>query len=172
MTARSGSMTATSSWLSHRGRQPAGEQPHRIAFSPDGTILAVGYEDAATVDLFDGHSLAPLPRPNVDGLRNGNLNNVTWSKDGKTLYAGGGYYDGRGRPVLAWAEAGLGERRTLPAGANTGSGLRAFPGGGLLFAAQDPPLGLFEPDGRARWTRTSPKADHREQHNTLAQSAD
>ena len=71
-----------------------GNQPHRIAFSPDGTVLAVGYADAATVDLFDGRSLAPLPRPNVDGLRNGNLGIVTWSKDGKTLYAGGSYADG------------------------------------------------------------------------------
>jgi outer membrane protein assembly factor BamB len=59
-----------------------GNQPHRIAFSPDGTVLAVGYGDAAIVDLFEGRSLAPLPRPNVDGLRNGNLGSVTWSKDG------------------------------------------------------------------------------------------
>ena len=66
-----------------------GNQPQRIAFSPDGSVLAVGYADAAAVDLFDGHSLAPLPGPNVDGLRNGNLGIVTWSKDGKTLYAGG-----------------------------------------------------------------------------------
>ena len=54
-------------------KAPGGNQPFRIAFSPDGAMLAVGYEDAATVDLFDGHSLAPLPGPNVDGLGNGNL---------------------------------------------------------------------------------------------------
>src|SRR4029077_11631727 len=28
-----------------------GKQPHRIAFSPDGSVLAVGYSDAATADL-------------------------------------------------------------------------------------------------------------------------
>ena len=65
------------------------DSPFKIAFSPDGTMLAVGFADVATVYLFDGHSLAPLPRPNVDGLRSGTLSNVTWSKDGKTLYAGG-----------------------------------------------------------------------------------
>ena len=32
-----------------------GAKSYRIAFSPDGTILAVGYDDAATVDLFEGH---------------------------------------------------------------------------------------------------------------------
>ena len=165
-------MTATSSWLSRRGRQPAGSDPHRIAFSPDGTMLAVGYADAATVDLFDGHSLAPLPRPNVDGLRNGSLSIVTWSKDGKTLYAGGSYDDGRGTPVLAWANAGRGERRALPAGSNTVSGLAALPDGALLVAAQDPFLALLEPDGRPRWAHASPTADFRDQHDTLAVSAD
>jgi WD40 repeat protein len=151
---------------------PGGDQPIRIAFNPDGTILAVGYEDEATVDLFDGHSLKPLPRPNVDGLHDGNLNNVTWSKDGETLYAGGAYSRGRVNFVLAWANAGRGERRALPAGTNTVSGLAALPDGRLLVAAQDPFLALLEPDGGPRWTRASPKADLRDQYDTLAVSAD
>jgi WD40 repeat protein len=100
-----------------------GNEPLRIVFSPDGTMLAVGYADAATVDLLDGHSLESLPRPNVDGLRNGSLNRVAWSKDGKTLYAGGSPNNG----VLAWANMGRGERRTLPAGTSTVSGLAALP---------------------------------------------
>jgi WD40 repeat protein len=149
-----------------------GDQPHKIAFSPDGTVLAVGYEDAAAVDLFDGHSLVPLPGPNVDGVRNGNLSNVIWSRDGKTLYAGGGYNDGPDRRVLAWGNAGRGEPRALPAGINAVSGLRALPDGALLVAAQDPFLALLEPDGRSRWAHPSPKADLRDQYDTLAVSAD
>jgi WD40 repeat protein len=149
-----------------------GDRPHSIAFSPDGTVLAVGYEDAAIVDLLDGHSLAPLPRPNVDGLGNGNLQTVTWSKDGKTLYAGGGYYDGRGRPVLAWADAGRGGRRALPAGTNTLFGLAALPDSGLFVATADPFLEVFEPDGRPRWARPSPNADFRNQYDKLAVSSD
>jgi hypothetical protein len=153
-------------------KAPGGDQLHKIAFSPDGSVLAVGHEDAATVDLFDGHSLALLPGPNVDGLRNGNLNNVTWSKDGKTLYAGGRYYDRGGTPVLAWANAGRGERRALPAGKATVSGLAALPDGGLLVAAQDPFLELLEPDGRPRWAHSSPNADFRGQYDTVTVSAD
>jgi WD40 repeat protein len=149
-----------------------GDQPHRIAFSPDGSALAVGYADAATVDLFDGRSLAPLPGPNVDGLRNGSLSIVSWSKDGKTLYAGGRYDDGLGSPVLAWGNAGRGERRNLPAGSDTVSGLAALPDGALLAAAQDPFLALLEPDGSPRWTHTAPTADFRAQDDTLAVSAD
>ena len=120
-------------------KAPGGDRPFRITFSPDGAKLAVGYDDAPIVDLFDGHSLAPLPRPNVDGVGSGDLSKVMWSKDGKILYAGGKYSSGRGKLVLAWADAGRGERRALPAGAgNTVSSLAALPDCGLLVAAQDP----------------------------------
>jgi hypothetical protein len=145
-------------------KAPGGDHPHRIAFSPEGATLAVGYEDAAIVDLFDGRSLAPLPGPNVDGLGHLSLHNVTWSKDGKTLYAGGA-----GHTVLAWTNA---ERRALPAANNTASGLEGLPDGGLLVAAQDPFLAVLDSDGRPRWAHPSPKADFRMQGDVLAVSAD
>ena len=148
-----------------------GNLPFRIAFSPDGAQLAVGYLDAAAVDLFDGHSLSPLPGPDLDGLGNGNLQDVMWSKDGGTLFAGGRYQDGRGTPVLAWANAGRGERRALPAGSDTVEGLAALPDGGLLVGAQDPFLAVLEADGTPRWAHPSPKADFRDQ-DALAVSAD
>jgi Caspase domain len=149
-----------------------GRQPIGIAFNPDGALLAVGYNDAPTVDLLDGHSLEPLPRPNLEGLGRGSLYVVTWSKDGETLYAGGQYWDGVTNPVLAWAQAGRGSRRTLPGASNSVSGLAALPDGRLLIAAQDPFLGLLEPDGRPRWTHSSPKADFRDQLDRLRVSAD
>ena len=150
-----------------------GSQPYGIAFSPDGALLAIGYNDAPTVDLFDGHSLAPLPGPDVEGLSRNSLPVVTWSRDGRTLYAGGGYWEEDGNcPVLAWTDAGRGARRALPAGSNTVSGLAALPDGRLLVAAQDPFLGLLEPNGRPRWVYRSPIADFRDQEGVLAVSAD
>jgi WD40 repeat protein len=149
-----------------------GKELFRIAFSPDGALLALGYDDAPAVDLLDGHSLAPLPGPDVDSLSNGSLLIVTWSKDGRTLYAGGLYSGGNTRPVLAWANAGRGARRALPAASNSIAGLAALPDGRLLVATQDPFLELLEPDGRPRWAQSSPKADFRNQHDRLAVSAD
>jgi WD40 repeat protein len=146
--------------------------PTTIAFSPDGKMLAVGYEDAAIVGLFDGHSLAPLPTPRVDGLRDGNLATVTWSKDGKTLYAGGSYNVDGVRRVLAWANAGRGQRRVLSAGTDTVFGLAALPNGGLLVATAEPFLELLESDGRPRWAQSSPNADLRDQYDTFAASSD
>ena len=125
-------------------KAPAGANPTASPFSPDGATLALGYADAAVVELFDGHSLEPLPGPDTGGLGNGSLSQVMWSKDGGTLDAGGLYHDGRDRPVLAWANAGRGKRRALPAGRNTVGGLAALPDGGLLVAATDPLLAVLE----------------------------
>jgi hypothetical protein len=150
-----------------------GREPFRVAFSPDGALLAVGYDDAPTVELLDGHSLVPLPGPDVDGLSNGSLLIVAWSKDGGTLYAGGRYNDRDGKSsVLAWANAGRGARRALPAASDSVSGLAAQLNGQLLVATQNPFLGLLEPDGRPRWAHASPKADFRNQRDRLAASAD
>jgi WD40 repeat protein len=152
-------------------KKGTGAEPYRIAFSLDGVLLAVGYNDAPTVDLLDGYSLAPLSGPNVEGL-NGSLSIVTWSKDGRTLYAGGQHDVGGDNPVIAWADAGRGARRALPAASNSVSGLVALPDGGLLVVTQDPFLELLEPDGRPRWAHASPNADFRNQRDRLAVSAD
>jgi Caspase domain len=149
-----------------------GKRPFRIAFSPDGTTLAVGYTGAPIGELFDGHSLAPMPRPNLNGVSNGWLGQVAFSRDGKTLYAGGGYDDGIRISVLAWANGGRGVRRGLPAGTNSIADLAALRDGGLLVAAQDPLLKVFEPNDMPRWENPSPKADMRDQYATFAVSAD
>ncbi len=151
-------------------KAPGGNWPFRIAFSPDGSMLAVGYADAVRVSLLDGHSLAPLPGPNVEGWYNGFLSNVAWSKDGKTLYASGGFNSQRDDPVLAWANAGQGAQRFLPAGTNTVMGLAPLSDGRLLVAAQDPFLELLEPDGKVSWVHPSPNADFR--NRVLQVSAD
>ena len=129
----------------------------------------------AAVDLFDGQSLESLPGPNLDGLtpRGLALANVAWSADGAVLFAGGPYYEGKGCPVLAWADAGQGERRALQAGIDdTITGLAALPDGGLLVAAADPFLAVLGADGSVRWARSSPNVNFRLQYKTLAISAE
>lgn len=142
-----------------------------IAFSPDGGTLAVTGLNTPDVQLLDGHSLAPLRISTwVD---NGRLSTVTWSSDGKTLYAAGTYNEMPfGFFVLSWADAGRGEPHRWPVAQDGIEKLATLPDGRLLVAAQDPFLGLLEPDGRPRWTHPSPKADFRDQRRSLAVSAD
>jgi dipeptidyl aminopeptidase/acylaminoacyl peptidase len=132
---------------------PGGDRPFGIAFSPDGARLAVGYAETLRVDRLDASALAPLPRPDLDGIDNGDLPEVAWSRDGMTLFAAGRYWAVDGVPVLAWAGGGAGARRALMAGANTVMSLVPLPGGDLLVASQDP--------CSAGWRRTARRAGGR-----------
>jgi WD40 repeat protein len=150
-----------------------GERPYGIAFSPDGTRLAVGYGDATLVDLLDAHTLAPLPRPDLAGIDNGNLLTVAWSSDGATLFAGGTYEDPDSiRPVLAWAGGGTGARRLLTAGLNTVFGLAPLPAGDLLVSSADPWLARLAPDGTPRWLLGPPAVNFRSQFDSFSVSND
>lgn len=144
-------------------KAPGGPNPFGVAFSPDGSKLAVGYypTNETEVDLLDGQSLETLPGPDTRGL-NGFLNAVTWSQDGATLFAGGAYSSGNEmRPFVAWSDAGLGRRRELPAGSNTIMALLPLAHGNLLIATQDPYLALLNAEGKDLWTQKPPQADFR-----------
>jgi len=73
--------------------------------------LAVGYEDTR-VDRLDARTLAVVPRPDLDGIDNGSLIDVAWSRGGTTLVAAGKY----GPVIVAWAGGGAGARRALRPG--------------------------------------------------------
>ncbi|HVR58365.1 MAG TPA: WD40 repeat domain-containing protein, partial [Pseudolabrys sp.] len=150
--------------------KPVHALPMSIAFSPDGALLAIGHQEAV-VELLDGHSLAEVQAPNLFGL-NGALQRVAWSKDGRTLYAGGSYSHGDIHAVLAWGSAGRGGRRSLPLGSDPVAGLAVLPDGSILVAAQNSSLTLLESGGSPRWLRSSPSADFRGQFDRLAVSAD
>ncbi|WP_158599931.1 caspase family protein [Azospirillum cavernae] len=150
----------------------SGQRPFGVAFSPDGRRLAVGFTDSTRVALLDGRSLAPLAEPDRSGIDKGNLFIVAWSADGRTLLAGGGYQNGAGVPVVAWADDGQGKRRMIAAGQDTLSSLAPLADGGLLAAAQDPYLARLSAEGAAVWTQGPPQADFSGQRRTLALSAD
>ncbi len=155
----------------------SGHSPDRIAFSPDGQVLAVGYRDKPFVDLLDGHSLARLPGPNVEGLDNGYLPRVAWSADGQTLFASGYYSDPSGnRPVFAWDQAGRGPRRAISAKCaaedDTTTALAPLPDGRLFVAKFNPCLTMLKPDGGVLWAHRPPGGDFRDEGGAFSVSAD
>jgi WD40 repeat protein len=154
-------------------KPPGGVEPFGIAVSPNGTV-AVGYMDSWNVDLLDGNTLAPLPRPQLDGIENGDLACVAWSSDGDTLFAGGGFeYQPNRYPVLAWSHGGAGPLQILSAGSNTVRCLAALPDGDLLVASSDPWFARLGQDGTQRWPPHGPPlADYRAQGEALSVSAD
>jgi len=123
--------------LLSKAQAPGGGKPFRIAFSPDGERLAVGYADTAAISVLSGTDLSPLFSPDTMGIDNGGLSNVAWSADGRFLYAGGRYKDSRGDyPILRWAESGRGERKALAAVRNTVIDLKSW---AMLGSSSPPP---------------------------------
>jgi WD40 repeat protein len=150
---------------------PGGSQPSGIAFRPpDGARIAVGYDERAALTLLDGHTLALVPGPDIKSITDGDLAIVAWSRDGRTLFAGGSYGPFDSSPVVAWNDAGAGKPRLLPAAEDTVMSLTPLPDGYLLVTTGDPWLGRLRPNGTASWAHGPPIANL---HNdTLSVSSD
>jgi hypothetical protein len=144
---------ATSSWdgfirlydpeghLLAKSPAPGGERPHGLAFSPDGTRLAVGFAGMPSVQVLAAPSLQTLFKPDNAGT-NRNLVSVAWSRDGQTLFAGGRFNQQGKCPIRSWADGGRGSTRDLATEAtDTIWGLATTPSGGVLWASADPAWG-------------------------------
>jgi WD40 repeat protein len=157
-------------------KAPSGNRPHGVAYSPDGKLLAVGYNDVAAVDVLDGTTLARVGGYKLADVYANPIGTeeVAWSRDGRTLFAAGAVEDAQERRILfAWDWGGQGdEKRMTYCSPNTAVGVDALPDGRLLVAAITPCLGLMNADGHPAWTVGSPVFDFRDQADTLQASAD
>lgn len=57
-------------------KAPGGSQPFAARFSPDGSRIAVGYNDTANVSVLPGRDLSLLFFPDISGVTNGDLGSV------------------------------------------------------------------------------------------------
>ena len=137
--------------LIKKKRAPAGTQPHGVTFSPGGHKIAVGYTDSTRVDVLSADDLDLLFSANTDGVDNGSLGIVTWSTDGRYLYAGG-QYNVRGYMLIRrWDKGGRGKVKEFRIATNTIRGLAPLDGGRLAVGAGDPLVGVLGDDGEIIW---------------------
>ena len=127
---------------------PGGQRPFSLAFHPDGSRIAVGYDDTTRVDVVDGQRLTPLYAPSTQGVDNGNLSSVAWGRDGRALVAAGTWDIGGKSPARLWPDAGRGQPRDVPLTGDSVMYLAALPAGGWLVGAGDPAWGLLNAEGR------------------------
>ena len=153
-------------------KAPGGKQPFSLAFSPDGKKLAAGFNDTTKVDVLSAQDLAFLYSPDTRGVDNGNLLSVAFSTDGRYLYAGGMYWNGVQRPILAWGGAGKGERRELAGAPDTILHILPLKAGGIVYGAADPAFGVIDKSHARVLYKSAQIADYRALLNGFKLSRD
>lgn len=139
--------------------QAPGGKPYSVAFSPDGALVALGYQDGPRVDVLDTNTLELAYTAQVRA--NGNLGRVAWSDDGQILYAGGSANSGGRFLLYAFADAGRGQSREIGSFANTITGLATL-GAGVVAASAEPSWAAFDGSGISRIGARPQSADFRD----------
>jgi len=142
-------------------RPPGGQHPWGLAFSPDGTRLAVGFYLSPKVGVLEvkGNTLEHAYSPDTTGVRGDahDLKAVAWSSDGRFLYAGGGHrLKGVGQ-IRKWTDGGRGRYSDLPVGVDLAL-LHLLPlrAGGVAYSSRDGSFGLL--NARDEATLLGPQA--------------
>jgi WD40 repeat protein len=139
-----------------------GKHPYSVSFSPDGSRLAIGFQDSTKVAVLSARDLALLYAPNTTGVNNGILSSVTWSADGRTLYAGGQAQDAnRSFFIRAWSDGGRGNYRDIVAAADAIFHILPLRDGGIIYGAADPAFGAIDASGRRTLFTGATIADYR-----------
>ena len=123
----------------------AGRRSAAVAFSPDGTRLAVAYATPREgPEIFDSATLRPLARLPAELLFGGDWRVLAWSADGRSLYTGGTAYTQALRfPVLQYDLASARVVAQIDAAGDSITDLVALPSGGLAYSSFDGSWGLI-----------------------------
>jgi hypothetical protein len=142
---------------------PVGRKPLGVAFNGDGSLIAVGAVNAASVEILSGKDLKPGTAYQGAAGRQGALSLVAWSADGKSLYSAGTYGDAAGHKVIRrWPVGNAAAATEIVAGDDTVTSLRAPKSGGVIFASAEPAWGLIAADDQVAYRHGRLQADFRD----------
>lgn len=140
-----------------------GRQPYGVRFSPDGREIAIGYADQAAIAIVDAQSLELRARPEVVGLREGEVYSVAWSPDGQNLFAAGRALSkipaGKGAVIRKWGKKGRGQPQDWVLSLAPVSDLRCTGAGDPLFGGSSGKWGEVMVDGTEKISSRSPLAE-------------
>jgi WD40 repeat protein/uncharacterized caspase-like protein len=149
------------------------KRPFGLAFSPDGTQIAVGFEDSPQVAILSGKDLSLLgPQPTTGTPFIGTFTSVTWSRDGQSLYAAGTARENGKHILRQWPLANVHGATDIPLTQNTIFDIVALENGGIGFSAAGGIFGLLDAEGNVLYEPKTAIADFRDNHKGLLLSED
>ena len=154
-----------------RIKAPGGAQTAVARFAPDGRTIAIGYLDAARVDLVSADELQLIRSADTRGVERGFIA-LAWSRDGAFLYGAGRYERGGRHPIRRWSAGGTGQARDIPVAHSIVTQIVALEDGGLAYATAGAAFGVLDKSLRTVWERKPAAADFRDQRDTLRVSDD
>ena len=142
-----------------------------LAIAPDETKIAVTSGVRAKIAVLSADDLKTLYTANTEGLRDGRFNALTevaWSYDSQFLFGAGGadrFFETEGPDkydilIRRWSDAGRGEFEDFRLSQDRAISLRTAKDG-ILFASQDPVVGLLTVDGKIATQKKTIKIDMR-----------
>ncbi|MDS4014133.1 MAG: caspase family protein [Candidatus Accumulibacter sp.] len=155
--------------LQRTARKQMPGKPYSVAFSPDGSMLAVGYQDLGRIDVLDAATLSV--RHSTASSGEGNLGRVAWNSDGRVLY-GAGTARARDRfVVFAFADGGRAAPREITGFSNIVTALAAWRDG-VLVGSAEPSWASFDANGSRRLYARQQTADYRDADEKFMLSED
>ena len=142
----------------------SGQYPFSVAISPDGSKVAVGYDDIYKVDVLDGKDLNYLFTPDSTGITKGDMAAVCWSLDGKNPYAGGKYWNSvlNSYAIRKWSAEGRGSYVDLPGSNDTVMQIVQTRYRGILYCSCDPLYGIYDSSDKRILLKEGYLADFRD----------
>lgn len=136
----------------------AGKEIASVTYNPAGNLLAVGYEDAADIEVRDAYNLSLMYKPSIEGAEDemGGFSKLCFSSDGYKLY-GGGYFrkanaNGNWKRVIrCWLLAGKGSFTDLPLMKSIIIDIKPLPDASLAIAGGYPDIALINSSNEISW---------------------
>ncbi len=154
-------------------RPPGGKRPYGLAFSSDGTHLAVGYEDSAHVTVLSTEDLAPTDfQPHNPPPSKGTFSSVAWSQEGHTLFAAGTARKSGKHFIRKWEISKSDQFLDIPVSPNTILDLTILKSGGIGFSAASGTFGILNTEGETTFASKVTVADYRDIGENLLLSPD
>ncbi len=139
----------------------AGQQPSSIAFSPDNSLIAIGYDDSYKLQVFDGKTLEFSFEPDISGANSiaNRLEMVSFSYDGNYLIAGCYYKkdinDTWWYQIRVWNNMGKGSYSDYSAALNGIMDIKPMPDNSFIFSGSHPNFGRITIGGNRIFMKTS-----------------